>query len=68
MKRQGFEHVIAELVEAAALQTEITQQRLTLEWGQMLFGHAVRLWDHIEAHEPWPMRTRSRHSYTCWTR
>ena len=51
MKQHGFEHAITELAEAAALQTEITQQRLALEWGQMLFWHAVRLWDAIEAHE-----------------
>jgi hypothetical protein len=51
MKRHGFELDIAELMEAAALQTEITHQRLALEWGQMVFTHAVQLWNDIEAHE-----------------
>ena len=51
MKEQGFEHAIAELAEAAALQAEITQHRLALEWGQMVFTRAVQLWDDIEAHE-----------------
>ena len=51
MKQHGFEHAIAELVEAAALQTEITRQRLALEWGQMVFTHAVQLSNDIEAHE-----------------
>jgi hypothetical protein len=51
MKRQGFEHVIAELAEAAALQTEITHQRLALEWGQLVFTRAVQLWNDIEAHD-----------------
>jgi hypothetical protein len=51
MKQHGFEHAIAELVEATALQTEITQHRLAIEWGQMVFTHAVQLWNDIEAHE-----------------
>jgi hypothetical protein len=51
MKQHGFEHAIAELGEAAALQSEITQHRLALEWGQMVFSRAVQLWDDIEAHE-----------------
>jgi hypothetical protein len=51
MKQHGFEHDIAELMEAAALQTEFTHQRLALEWGQMVFTHAVQLWNDIEAHE-----------------
>lgn len=51
MKEHGFEHAIAELAEAAALQAEITQHRLALEWGQMVFSRAVQLWDDIEAHE-----------------
>jgi len=51
MKQHGFEHAFAELVEAAALQTEITHHRLALEWGQMVFTHAVQLWNDIEAHE-----------------
>jgi hypothetical protein len=51
MKEHGFEHAIAELAEAAALQAEITQHRLALEWGQMVFSPAVQLWDDIEAHE-----------------
>ena len=51
MKQHGVELDIAELMEAAALQTEITHQRLALEWGQLVFTHAVRLWNDIEAHE-----------------
>ena len=51
MKQHGFEHAIAELVEAAALQTEITHQRQALEWGQMVFTRAVQFWNDIEAHE-----------------
>jgi hypothetical protein len=51
MKQHGFEHAIAELVEAAALKAEITNHRLALEWGQMLFTRAFKLWDDIEAHE-----------------
>jgi hypothetical protein len=51
MKQHGFELDIAELMEAAALQTEITHQRLALEWGQLVFTRAVQLWNDIEAHE-----------------
>jgi hypothetical protein len=47
----GFEHPIAELVEAAALQTEIAHQRLALEWGHMMLTHVVQLWDQLEALE-----------------
>jgi hypothetical protein len=51
MKQHGFEHAIAELAEAAALQAEIMQHRLALEWGQLVFSRAVQLWNDIEAHE-----------------
>ena len=51
MKQHGFELDIAELMEAAALQTELTHHRLALEWGQMVFTHAAQLWNDIEAHE-----------------
>jgi uncharacterized protein YabN with tetrapyrrole methylase and pyrophosphatase domain len=51
VKPHSVEHVIAELVEAAALQAEITQHRLALEWGQMVFSRAVQLWTDIETHE-----------------
>jgi hypothetical protein len=51
MKPHGFAHAIADLVEAAALQAEITDHRLALEWGHMLLTHTVQLWDDIEAHE-----------------
>jgi hypothetical protein len=51
MKQHGFEQAIAELVEAAALQAEITHDRLALEWGHMVLTRAVRLWNDIEACE-----------------
>jgi hypothetical protein len=51
MKQHGIEHAIAELVEASALQDEITHHRLALEWGQMVFTRMVQLWNDIEAHE-----------------
>jgi hypothetical protein len=51
MKQHGFESTVAELVEAAALQAEITHHRLALEWGQMVLTRAVQLWDDIEACE-----------------
>ena len=51
MKQHGFEPDIAELMEAAALQTEMTHHRLALEWGQIVFTHVVQLWNAIEAQE-----------------
>lgn len=47
----GPEHPIAELVEAATLQTEVAHQRLALEWGHMMLTHVVQLWDQLEALE-----------------
>jgi hypothetical protein len=47
----GSEYPIAELVEAAALQTEVAHQRLALEWGHMMLTHVVQLWDQLEALE-----------------
>jgi hypothetical protein len=51
MKTHNFRHAIAELAEAATLQGEVAQDRLALEWGQLLFTQLVRLWDCIETHE-----------------
>jgi uncharacterized coiled-coil protein SlyX len=51
MRQHGFEHGIAELVEAAALQAEVTHHLLALEWGGMVFNRMVRLWNDTEAHE-----------------
>lgn len=51
MKTHNLRHAIAELAEAAALQEEVAQDRLALEWGQLLFTQLVRLWDCIEGHE-----------------
>jgi hypothetical protein len=47
----GSEHPIAELVEAAALQSEIAHQRLALEWGHMMLTHVVQFWNQLEALE-----------------
>jgi hypothetical protein len=70
MRQHGFEHAFAELVEAAALQTEIAYHRLALEWGQMVFSSPTRSSSGMTLRptRPWPMRTRSQHRYRCWTR
>jgi hypothetical protein len=47
----GSEHPIADLVEAAALQTEVAHQRLALEWGHIMLTHVVQLWDQLEGLE-----------------
>ena len=51
MKTHNLRQAIAELAEAAALQEEVAQDRLALEWGHVLCTHLVRLWNCIEAHE-----------------
>jgi hypothetical protein len=47
----GSKHPTGELVEAAALQTEVAHQRLALEWGQMMLTQVVQRWDPLEALE-----------------
>jgi hypothetical protein len=47
----GFEHPIAELVEAATLQNEVAHQRPALECGHMMLTHVVQLWNQLEALE-----------------
>jgi hypothetical protein len=51
MKEQGTRYVIARLVKADVLQEEFTQERLTLEWGQLAFAELAQLWDHLQTHE-----------------
>ena len=51
MTPHGLEHAVTDLVEAAALQAAITQHRLALEGGQVVFTRAVQRWDDLEAHE-----------------
>jgi hypothetical protein len=51
MRQHGVEYGIAELVEAAALQADVTHHRLALEWGQMVFNRMAQLWNDMEAHE-----------------
>jgi hypothetical protein len=43
--------LLADLAEAAALQAEVAEHRLALEWGQALLRESVEVWKQIEAHE-----------------
>lgn len=44
-------HAVADLTEAVAIQAEVAQQRMALEWGQLVFSHLLELWSQIESHE-----------------
>ncbi len=51
MREQNTVHAIAELTEAVAVQTELANQRLALEWGQTVFSRLLQVWLQLEAHE-----------------
>jgi hypothetical protein len=51
MANQTSGHAVADLAEAAAIQAEVTQQRMALEWGQLVFSYLLELWSQIESHE-----------------
>lgn len=42
---------VADLAEAAAIQAEVSNQRMALEWGQFIFSHLLGLWGQIENYE-----------------
>jgi hypothetical protein len=72
MKQHGFELDIAELMEAATLQTEIMHHRLALEWGHMVFTRAVQLgWnssiggEEMPQHEGEVMRKKNTYGGSC---
>lgn len=51
MKGQRRRDVVAQLAEAAVLQDICAEQRLALEWGQLMFAQFVRQWNYLEAQE-----------------
>ena len=42
---------MAELAEAAAMQDDVAQHRLALEWGHIMFAKLLSVWMQIEARE-----------------
>lgn len=51
MEGQGSGDALANLAEAVAIQDELTQHRLALEWAKQVFDRLSRNWMQLEAHE-----------------
>ncbi len=51
MEAESAGAAIADLVEAAAIQDEVAQHRLALEWGQMVFARLLQVWTQLETYE-----------------
>lgn len=48
---QGPDQLLDDLAEASAVQAEVADHRLALEWGQALLRESVQVWSQIERHE-----------------
>lgn len=51
MQEQSSGDTLTDLVEATAIQGELIQHRLALEWGKTLFDRLLRNWMQLERHE-----------------
>jgi hypothetical protein len=51
MEEQCCGDPLADLSEAVAIQDELAQHRLVLEWGKELFERLLRKWIQLETHE-----------------
>jgi hypothetical protein len=51
MELQNAGQTVAELTEAAAIQAEITRDRLALEWGEIVVTRLLKVWKQLEGHE-----------------
>jgi hypothetical protein len=51
MAEYGCQQVIAHLSGSLVIQADASQQRLTLEWTQMLLSRLLAIWMRLDAHE-----------------
>jgi hypothetical protein len=51
MEEHCCRDVVGHLAEAATIQDQLADQRLTLEWTQILFARLLRTWMQLETHE-----------------
>jgi len=51
MQEQSSGDTLTDLVEATAIQGELIQHRLALEWGKTLFDRLLRNWMQLETYE-----------------
>jgi len=52
VKELTTEQAIDELIEGAAIQAELADRRVALEWGQKLFTQLLHTWTALESYEP----------------
>jgi hypothetical protein len=52
MKELSVEQAIDEIAAGEAVQSEMANHRLALEWGQKLFGQLLHTWNSLERYEP----------------
>jgi hypothetical protein len=51
MQPESYHRAVADLAEAAAIQTAVAHDRLTLEWAQIVMTRLLNLWKRLEVHE-----------------
>jgi hypothetical protein len=51
MEGQSSSDTLTELAEAAAIQDELSQHRLALEWAKILLDRVLRNWMRLETYE-----------------
>jgi hypothetical protein len=51
MEEQGAGDSLMELTEASAIQDELVQHRLGIEWAKTLLDRLLRTWMQLETHE-----------------
>jgi hypothetical protein len=52
MREFSVEQAIDEIAEGEAIQVELANHRLALEWGQKLFAQLTHTWNTLEKYEP----------------
>jgi hypothetical protein len=51
MEHQNVGQVVADLTEAVAIQLEVANDRLALEWGHIVVTRLIKVWKQLEAHD-----------------
>ena len=51
MEQQSAGQTVADLTEAVAIQAEVANDRLALEWGHIMVTRLLRVWKQLEAQD-----------------
>jgi hypothetical protein len=51
MEQQSVGQTVADLTEAVAIQAEVANDRLALEWGHIMVTRLLRVWKQLEAQD-----------------